>query len=78
MEKIAGEFRVLCDRCGSMYSAQPYGNTTPPLQPNRVTVATVEFCAVCVGHARPVSHRVLFLIDCVKQLEDFKRKYPNG
>ena len=60
-----------------MYEAVPKSGF-PPLSPNTVTVSTVEQCGKCMYQTRPVSHRVLWLCDVVRQLEEFKRKYPNG
>jgi hypothetical protein len=68
-----GKFKIICDRCGSMYEAQPAPDYPPfTLAPDCVTVATVEHCAVCLFQARPVSHRTLFLCKVVNELEDLK------
>ena len=48
------------------------------MEPGRVTVAMVEHCAHCVLQSRPVSRRTLWLNGVVNELEELKRKYPNG
>jgi late competence protein required for DNA uptake (superfamily II DNA/RNA helicase) len=75
MSGCEGEFRVLCDRCGVQFTARPaFGFESRSLPANSTTVATVEYCAFCVMQERAVSHRVLFLIQTVNELEQLKKQ----
>jgi hypothetical protein len=79
MAMSLGKFKIICDRCGAMFDGAPAADYPPfEMAPNRVTVATVEYCPMCVLQSWPVSHRTLFLCNVVKELEDLKRKNRNG
>lgn len=67
------QFRIICERCGVHFLAQPAPDFEGAvLPPNSVTIATVEHCAFCVMQKREVSYRTKFLCQVVKELNELK------
>jgi hypothetical protein len=72
---IDSYFRIICDRCGVHFLGTPAHEFPNRILPaNSVTISIVEHCPFCVMESHPISHRVQFLCQVVKERDQLKKE----